>query len=196
MQTYARADAALDPGLPQTLQHLQISFLRKRKPPRGRSKISPPFLENNLVRNERRIGRHSFLRHQLDRLLASRQRMLDGVRSRFDCSLNVKRLRIHCHFQSQLVRLRNRGLDLLGRKVASQLDDIRTFMELLPHRLSPIIWPRGQPRCAHQSDDFIGSVLRRVSALTRDECARRKHPWPRNPILSYPPFQPERHISL
>src|SRR6266403_1465424 len=80
--------------------------------------------------------------------------------------------------------------------MAAQLDHVCAFVKLLAHRLSPFIRPRGQPRCSHHPNHFVGSIFRGVPAFRRDERPGGKHARPRYAILPDPFLQPERHVTL
>ena len=121
--------------------------------------------------------------------------MLDCVRSRFDSSLDVKRLRVHGDFQSKRMRFLYGGFHFSLREMASKLDHIGTFVELFAHSLPPIVRAGGDSRRVGHANQQIGCVLSRMPSFGGDELSRRKDAWPRYAVLRDPLFQPERDVA-
>src|SRR5215472_63919 len=122
--------------------------------------------------------------------------MLDGVGSGFHRALDVKRFRIDGHFQSQFVCLLHCRFDFVQREMTSQLDDVRSFVKLFAHRQTPVVRAGCNSCRAHRLDPFVGSVLRRMSALGGDELSRGKNSRTSEPVVAHPLFQTKCHVAL
>src|SRR5947209_12268442 len=196
LENQVRPDAQLDACLFEFAQHLQVCILREGEAAGSGAEISAELVKDNLIRDESGIGGRAFPRHQLDSLLAARERMLDGIYSGFHSPLDVNRFRVGRNFQPQRMRFFDSSGNFRLRQMAADFDEVRAARKLLAHGLAPGVRPGGQARGAFQEDQIARQALGGMAAGGGNELSGGKTARPRNAVLRYPFLQAKWHVAL